>query len=72
MRTLHIQDKSGDTQVDLDVNFDLAVELFQKAIDNGALAYAYLPNETKPVATRDISDLELATKVVVAPRQVGG
>lgn len=71
-RVLHIQDRTGDTQYDLDTEKDLAVEFFQKAIDNGSLAYAYYEGEKTAVAIREVAELDTALKVVVTPRQVGG
>ena len=38
-RILRILDKSGDTEVDLVQDFDLAEELFGKAIKEGRMAY---------------------------------
>lgn len=71
-RIMHIQDSTGDTQVDLDTDVDVAKELFTEAIANGKMAYAYYESEKDPVFVRDFDELETATKVVVTPRQVGG
>lgn len=73
-RVLHIdmRNDTGDVEYDLDVEADIAKQLFQEAIDNGSLAYAYYEGEKTAVAIREVAELDTALKVVVTPRQVGG
>lgn len=72
MRILHIQDSTGDTQVDLDKKSDLAQDLFSKAISDGGLAYMYVDGQETAVSVRDFAETSIATKVIVTPRYVGG
>lgn len=68
MRILHIIDFTGDTEVDLDTDIDLAKRLFEEAIANGKVAYMDKNNER--VITREF-DPE-ADQITVRPVYVGG
>lgn len=69
---LKVVDKTGDTVVDTAVEYDLAVDLFKKAVENGMWGKGikngkseFVPNTTK------FDDLDY-NELIMLPRQVGG
>lgn len=69
---LKVVDKTGDTVVDTAVEYDLAVDLFKKAVENGMWGKGikngkseFVPNTTK------FDDLDY-DELIMLPRQVGG
>ena len=57
---------------DVDVDVDLAQELFEEAIANGKMAYAITDNGNHQIDSLDECRNLNATKVVIRPNYVGG
>jgi len=73
MTQLHIIDRSGDTQVVIEEDTDLAAELFQKAINQGGMAYRVGLDPKDKVVIHDLSEVKEDTaKVVVRGPLAGG
>ena len=68
MKTLHILDNTGDTQIDLEVDTDLARQLFTEAQQNGKLIYGVIGSHNELM--RDFTTA--VDKIVIAPNYVGG
>lgn len=67
-RVLRILDKSGDTEVDLVQDFDLAEELFGKYIKEGRMAYEVTDRGNKQIFELN-SDVK---EVILIQAQAGG
>lgn len=73
MITLHIIDRTGDTQVVIEEDTDLATELFQKAIDRGGMAYRVGLDPKDKEVIHDLSEIKEDThRVVVRGPMAGG
>ena len=68
---IHFLDKTGDTEVDVETDVDLAQLLFEAAIASGKFAYAMLPDGNITVATFDEIPAD-TIKVIVRPNYIGG
>lgn len=68
---IHFLDKTGDTEVDVEQDVDLAKQLFTEAIANGKFAYAVTPSGN--FAVTEFDEIPLDTeKVIVRPNYIGG
>ena len=64
---LHIQDRTGDTEVDMETQWDLAEQLFAEALANGHMAYVKTEE-----GNAQIFELSPNYETVVIQPQVGG
>jgi hypothetical protein len=68
MKTLHILDKTGDTQFDLETQLDLTTEFFKGKLEKGHMAY-----EVTPTGNAQIFEItDRMEKVILVPNMVGG
>lgn len=68
---LRILDHTGDTEVDVEQDYDLAQELFTAAMANGKMAY-YIAGPTQEIVHKLTDVPETATDVIVRTNYVGG
>ena len=69
---LHIQDKSGDTEVVVDENTELATQLFKEAMESGKMAYAEIGGVNTQIFDLNEAIEQDADRVLVIPHYVGG
>lgn len=68
MKTIHILDRSGDTQITVETDIDFAQQFFDEAIANGKLVFG----EIEGVKTVMRTFAPNVDRMVITPRFVGG
>lgn len=69
---LKVTNETGDTVVDTAVEYDLAVDLFKKAVENGMWGKGIKDGESEFVpSTTKFDELDY-DELIMLPRQVGG
>lgn len=69
---LRVTNETGDTVVDTEVNYDLAVELFQKAIERQMWGKGIKDNKSYFIPAGTSFDELDYDEVIMLPQQVGG
>jgi hypothetical protein len=69
---LKITDQTGHSVADTDTDYDLAVDLFKKAVDRGMWGKGIKDGRSEFVSVTTLDEILDYDEVIMLPRQVGG